>query len=113
MPRLDKEHSGDVSDEGDRIRARRERLGLDKRHLAADAGISRETLAAIEGGQGFRRTSLTKIERVLDKLEAMAGLDAPPAAPASDQGSSSMVTFRLGKLTGDVDVVVEGSHRGH
>lgn len=96
-------NSSDVSDDGDRIRARRERLGVDKRHLAAEAGISRETLAAIEGGQGFRRTSLTKIERVLDRLEEEAGMTEQPPAPTN---APRMVVVRIKSEHGEV--VVEG-----
>ena len=98
---------GIVSDDGDRIRARRERLGVDKRHLAAEAGISRETLAAIEGGQGFRRTSLTKIERVLDKLEEEAGMTETKQAPSEPAAEPQLVTIRLPSGAG-ADIVVSG-----
>jgi len=60
--------------DGERVQARRERLGLDKGRLASDAGVSRDTLAAIERGHGFRRSSLTKIERVLEGYEVESGL---------------------------------------
>lgn len=107
MARQDRADFGNVSDDGDRVRARRERLGLDKLHLAQEAGISRETLAAIEDGKGFRRSSLTKIERVLEALEAEAGMDAQPANTAAQPGDPHVVTIR-GTRGGDIDVVVSG-----
>jgi len=97
--------SGGVSDDGERVKARRERLGLDKLHLAEQAGVSRETLAAIENGQGFRRSTLTKIERVLDALEEEAGIGFPPAR--HEPSEPHIVTIR-GTRGGDVDVVVSG-----
>ena len=98
---------GSVSDDGDRIRARRERLGVDKRHLAAEAGISRETLAAIEGGKGFRRTSLTRIERVLDKLEEEAGVTTEQQPSEPQSAEPQLVTIRL-PSGGGADIVVSG-----
>jgi transcriptional regulator with XRE-family HTH domain len=98
-----------VTTEGDEVRARRERLGMHKGELAESAGVNRDTLAAIEAGEGFRRVSLTKIERALDVAEAEAGIDTPPPAAApSDQPGPRMVSFRIGGLVGDVNVVVEG-----
>ena len=65
MNRLGKEHLAGVSEEGDRVRARRERLGMSKSDLAAEAKVNRNTLAAIEAGESFNRTTLAKIERAL------------------------------------------------
>jgi len=95
-----------VSDDGDRVRRRRERLGIDKLHLAKEAGVSRETLAAVERGEGFRRSTLTKIERVLTALEEEAGFGTSPPAELG-AGEPHMVTIR-GTRAGDVDVVVSG-----
>lgn len=97
--------SDDMSPDGERVRARRERLGMDKLHLAEQAGVSRETLAAIEKGQGFRRSSLTKIEKVLRELEQEAGLpDIPQASEASRAPAPSITVVRLSIG----EVVVEG-----
>src|SRR4051812_32615836 len=52
----------ELGDDGARVKARRERLALDKSRLASEAGVSRLTLAANENGQGFRHSSLAKIE---------------------------------------------------
>lgn len=109
MARVHTAGLGSVSDDGDRVRARRERLGMAKNELADMAGVSRDTLAAIEAGEGFRRTSLTKIERALDSIEQEVGIDAPPiAVPAPGASGPHVVTIR-GTRGGDVDVVVSGS----
>jgi DNA-binding XRE family transcriptional regulator len=51
---------------------------MGKRELAELASVSRDTLAAIEEGQGFRRSSLTKIEQALNRIEEESGIDALP-----------------------------------
>lgn len=106
MARLGREHLSDMSNEGSRVKERRERLGIGKKALAELAGVNRNTLAAIEGGESFNRTSLAKLERVLDDLEEEAGIDAPPRAAATDE--SKMVKFRLDGLYGVRSLVVEG-----
>lgn len=109
MARLGKEHLGDMSTEGDRVRERRERLGIDKKELAEAAGVNRNTLAAIERGESFNRTSLAKIERALDRLDIEAGLDAPPVrTSAADQ---DLVEFRVEGVLGVSAVVVRGPVR--
>lgn len=106
MARLGREHLGHMSDEGQRIRERRERLGLDKKGLAEQAGVNRNTLAAIEGGESFNRTSLAKIERALEELEQEAGINAPPATASS--GDQDLVEFRVEGVLGVQAVVVRG-----
>lgn len=106
MARLGKEHLGDMSDEGTRVRQRRERLGMDKQDLANEAGVNRNTLAAIERGDSFNRTTLAKIERALDRLEEEAGINAPaPAAESNPMGD--LIEF---DISGDfgVHVIVKG-----
>src|SRR5689334_10955415 len=114
MAARNRAHSSLVTgDEGNHVRLRRERLGMDKSQLAREAGVSRETLAAIERGEGFRRSTLTKIEHALDEAEKEAGLEAAPlpAPPAAQSGSATsdphVVTIR-GTRGGDIDVVVSG-----
>ena len=104
MARLDRAHSGVMSNEGERLRSRRERLAMSKLELAEQAGISRDTLAAIERGEGFRRSSLTKVERVLDELEEEAGIHAP--APAESEGPR-LATFDVSG-EGGFHIVVSG-----
>ena len=106
MARQDTAQSGPVSDEGDNVRRRRERLGMSKGELADAAGVNRDTLAAIESGEGFRRVSLTKIERALLTAEQEAGLDAPPAVKPEPTSAPRMVVVRIKSEHGEV--VVEG-----
>ena len=108
MAREKRADSGPVSSEGDIVRRRRERLGMHKGELAEAAGVNRDTLAAIEAGEGFRRVSLTKIERALDAAEQEAGIGTPPLeTPApSEPATPHVVTIRSSR--GDIDVVVSG-----
>lgn len=106
MARLGAEHLGDMSDEGRRVRERRERLGVDKKSLAEQAGVNRNTLAAIENGESFNRSSLAKIERVLSDLEHEAGIDAP----AASEDESGLIEFDIAGDFG-VHVVVKGPVR--
>lgn len=85
MARKDLAQSGGMSDEGDRIKARRERLGMHKIELAKEAGVSRDTVTDIESGKGFQAATLAKIERALEQAEEEAGIEAPPL-PAAETG---------------------------
>jgi transcriptional regulator with XRE-family HTH domain len=95
-----------MSDEGQRVRERRERLGVDKKELATAAGVNRNTLAAIEGGESFNRTSLAKIERALDDLEHEAGVDAPHATSSQNDGPR-LATFDVSG-EGGFHIIVSG-----
>lgn len=81
MARLGAEHLGGMSDEGDVIKARRERLGLSGLELARETEahgrkVNRNTIASLEAGKSFNRTTLARLQKVLDELEAESGL--PP-----------------------------------
>lgn len=54
---------------------------MSQAELAREAGVNRDTVAAIERGQGFRRSSLTKIEKALDAIEEESGIHTPPPVP--------------------------------
>ena len=73
------EQSGAMGGDAERLRVRTERLGISDSQLARESGVNRDTIAAIKGGQGFRRSSLTKIEAALERLEQEAGMEPPPA----------------------------------
>ena len=105
MARKDSADSGVMSDEGDRVRARRERLNMSKLELAGLADVSRDTLAAIEDGLGFRRSSLTKIEQALDAAEQEAGITAP--LPAAREDAPRLATFDVSG-EGGFHIVVSG-----
>lgn len=105
MARLDAEDLPDMGDEGEQVKARRERLGVDAVDLAEAAGIHRNTLAALEKGQSGTRVTLVKVMRALEELELEAGISAPPAA-APERSESQHVIVRLKNDVGEV--VVEG-----
>ena len=107
MARQEGADSRAMSAEGDRVRQRRERLGLSMKELAAEAHMHRTTIAAIEDGQGSRRSSLVKLERTLSDLEAEAGIDAPPVEPSTEGG---VIEFDIINDLG-IHVVVKGSIR--
>ena len=106
MNRLPKAQSLTMN-EGAEVQARRERLGMDKKQLAIEAGVSRQTLAEIEAGKGFRASSLTKIVRALERAEAEAGITGTPAQGVE---SSDFIEF---DVSGDfgVHVIVKGPIR--
>lgn len=83
--------SGDMEDDAARITTRRERLGMTKVELAREAHVARTTLNALERGEGVQRSTLTKIERALDRLEEEMGIGAPP--PAGE--TSDLVTLEV------------------
>jgi transcriptional regulator with XRE-family HTH domain len=78
MARKDAEHSGVMGDDAERLRLRMDRLGISDSELARESGVNRDTIAAIKRGQGFRRSSLAKLEAKLSELETEAGIGAPP-----------------------------------
>lgn len=102
MGRKSAEESPVMGDEGARVKARRERLGMNRKELAGHADVNRATLTAIEEGQGFRMESLTKIERALDGLELEMGVHVPPAE------STGLVSFEIRMPGGGATVVVSG-----
>lgn len=107
--RLNPAESGVVSTEGEAVRARRERLGMDKSALAVRAKVNRDTVNAIEDGQGFRQSSLTKIRQALDAVEEERGLKPAPRDPDSPIQHASIVVEQ-GEGSSKVRVAVEGSH---
>lgn len=110
MTRLGREHLGDMSDEGRRVTERRERLEMNVKQLAAEAGISRNTLSALESGSSFNRSTLAKVEKALEALEKEAGLEAPPPAPSSGSSGEGehLVEYRVEGVLGVRAIVVKG-----
>jgi transcriptional regulator with XRE-family HTH domain len=103
VTRLDRAQSGVMGNEGEQLRARREALGMDVAPLAKELGVNRQTLTAIENGQGYRQKTLSKILNGLDRLEAEAGITKPATRPME----AGMIEF---EVSGDfgVKVVVRG-----
>lgn len=104
MARRSAEQSAVMGIEGERVKTRRERLGMTKVQLHEASGVDRATIAAIEEGKGYRADSLAKIHRALTEQEQLAGLDAPPA----EAGSEGLVTFEVQMPDGGATVVVKG-----
>lgn len=102
MTRENRADSGPVSDDGDRVRLRRERAQLHVNELAELAGVNRDTLSAIEAGKGFRRTSLSKVENALTQFEELHGITAPPLPEQTVQATGP----RIVTLRNDVGEVV-------
>lgn len=95
-----------VSDEGSQVQARRERLGMGIKELAAEAGVSRDTLSDLESGtKDYRQTTLGKVLRALARIEQEAGLDTPLPPPS---GEPHLVRFEVKGVYGAEALVVEG-----
>ena len=78
MGRLDRADFGHMSNEGAQVKARRERLGMTIQDLAKEAAVSRDTLSDLESGtKDFRRLTLAKVQKALDRIEEEAGIDTP------------------------------------
>lgn len=113
MARLGKEQSGHMTtNEGARLRARRERIGWDVKRLATEANVHRTTLAALEAGEGTRGTTRAKVEKALTAAEEEMGLSEmlPPESRSTIQ--AGLIEF---EITGDfgVRVVARGPVADH
>jgi len=98
----------DMDTEGSQVRARRERLGMGIKDLAAEAGVSRDTLSDLESGtKDFRQATLFKVQRALDDLEREAGIDAPPQGEGPTT-NPTLVRFEVKGVYGAEALVVEG-----
>lgn len=103
MARNELAQSGGMSEEGQRITERRERLKLNKSELARESDVHRDTITDIEGGKGFQAATLAKLDETLTRLEAEAGIGVP-AKP-----QPGLVRFRVEGVYGTEALVVEGS----
>lgn len=104
MARKKAEQSGGMDDDAARITARRERLGMTKVDLAREARVARTTLNALERGEGVQRSTLTKIERALERLEEEMGIHVPPVAEEKE-----LVTLEVQLPDGRIVRVVTNS----
>lgn len=87
---------------GSEFRERRMRLNLNQDELAAAAGVHRDTVSAIELGQGSPRTRKS-LDETLSRMEAEAGL--PPLTVAQDPAPDQKMQH---PAPGVVRVTVEG-----
>jgi transcriptional regulator with XRE-family HTH domain len=86
-----------VSDEGDEVQRRRERIGLTISELADRAKVNRDTVSAIEHGKGYRADKLTAIQRALDTIEEEVGL-GPIADEPTGRAEPVVLTIDGGRV---------------
>lgn len=95
---------GGSDDSGDRIRSRRERLGLSRTRLAEMAHVDRDTLTKLEEGlTKARGTTVAAILRVLDELEEETGMADP-----HPNNNGGIVRFEVKGVYGAESLVIEG-----
>jgi transcriptional regulator with XRE-family HTH domain len=104
-----------TDDVGQRIKARRTRLGKSVKALAERAGVDRGRLAAIEAGSvaNVRPATIGAIERALDDLEqeaAAADAALPPGAHRIGDPADDLIEFTI-EGTGGIRAVVKGPIR--
>lgn len=96
---------------GQRIKARRTRLGLPINAVAERAGVDRGRLSAIERGtaRNVRPATIGAIERALDELERerSAEPELPPGAHRIGDPADNLVEFII-EGTGGIRAVVKG-----
>lgn len=97
------EQSRVVRNDGDRVRARREQMGLNVTDMAKEAGVSRDTLSDLESGKRAPHPStLAKVVEALTRLEEEMGMDAPTPGP------NNLVRYVVNGVYGAESLVVEG-----
>lgn len=95
---------------GERIKARRVKLGMSVKGLAERANIDRGRLAAIEAGDAtVRPATVGAVESALDRLEQEMGMDDPPIR-AIGNPEDDLVEFTIEGNFG-VRAVVKGPVR--
>lgn len=102
-----------VSDAGDRVRMRRERLGASQGEVADHAGVNRDTVSAVEHGQSSAK-SRRLVGDALTRMEEEAGLppigDEPlvrSVEPVGD-GAPQLLRIEVPGVHGARAIVVEG-----
>lgn len=101
-----------VSDAGDRVRMRRERLGASQGEVAEHANVNRDTVSAVEHGQSSAK-SRRLVTDALTRMEEEAGLPSIGEEPlvrrvAPVEGSPQLIRIEVPNLHGGQALVVEG-----
>lgn len=106
----DPAQSPDVTD-GALARARRERLGVSQGEVAAEAGVNRDTVSAVEHDQASARSRRIVLE-TLTRMEDEAGLP-PYGEPLVERitpiEGTTLLRVEVPNLHGGQALVVEGS----
>lgn len=95
-----------ISEEGLRVRARRERLGLSRRALAEQSGVFVDSIYHMESGKTQRphRHTVAALEQALDDVEASRGLTPPPPPPPTPPAPPPCVRITIDGVTFEVPV---------
>jgi DNA-binding XRE family transcriptional regulator len=101
-----------VSDAGDRVRMRRERLGATQGEVAEQAGVNRDTVSAVEHGQSSAK-SRRLVTDALTRMEEEAGLppigDEPLVRRVEPvEGAPQLLRIEVPDMYGGKAIVVEG-----
>lgn len=103
-----------VSDAGDRVRMRRERLGASQEDVAESAGVNRDTVRAVERGESSAK-SRRLVADALTRMEEEAGLDLPGEEThplvrrvAPVEGAPQLIRIEVPGVHGAKAIVVEG-----
>jgi DNA-binding XRE family transcriptional regulator len=102
--------AADLTTVGAHFRLRRERLDMTQDELAAEAGVNRDTVSAIESGKGSAKTR-RKVDEALTRAEDEARLQPMPAEPepteAEPEPSPHFIRFKVEGVYGARALVVE------
>lgn len=108
------EQSAAMRADGARVRARRQRMGMNIVDLATEAGISRDTLSDLEAGNKKPHPdTVAKVLGALGRLEEEMGLDddsLPPGARRIGDPMDDLVEFTVEGHSG-IRAVVKGPIR--
>lgn len=111
----DQSDSLSVSDAGDRVQMRRERLGATQEDVAEYAGVNRDTVRAVERGESSAK-SRRLVTDALTRMEEEAGLDlvgeethplVRRVAPV--EGAPQLIRIEVPTLHEGKAIVIEGT----
>lgn len=111
MDPSDPTESTPVSESGDVVRARRERLGASQEEVAEAAGVNRDTVSAVEHDKSSGRTRRLVLE-ALTQMEEEAGFP-PYGQPLVRrvepvEGAPALIRVIVPGVYGADSIVVEG-----
>jgi DNA-binding XRE family transcriptional regulator len=101
-----------VSDAGELVRMRRDRLGASQEEVAEQAGVNRDTVSAVEHGTSSAKSRVL-VTQALSRMEDEAGLtpigDEPLVRRVEPvEGAPQLVRIQVPGLYGGKAIIVEG-----